>query len=109
MCELWKRGSTVTEMNKIARYSCIPHVDNSAHEINWLLNICFTLFSPAQTDVKKHETRNTKCPPPPHTSRRDETERFLLVFAGWRASRFVASAGVRGLKNWFLVVGDSFW
>ena len=36
---------------------------------------------------------------PPHTNRRDETGRFLLVFASWRESRFVASAGVRGLKN----------
>ena len=37
--------------------------------------------------------------PPPNTSRRDETGRFL--FASWRASRFVASADghVRGLKN----------
>ena len=42
--------------------------------------------------------------PPAH----QPTRRNWAVFASWRASRFVASAGVWGLKNWFLVVGGSF-
>ena len=36
---------------------------------------------------------------PPHHVAHQPTRRNWTVFAIWRASRFVASAGVRSLKN----------